>query len=132
LESFFFVSKSIRSSTDISMGCYFSVLQITDLFFQLFKKIIASLIVSFSMTANMHSPSVDRQNSMTTEKNMKYDRQLRLWQEWGQKELENSKICLINASAVGTETLKNIILPGCGYFTIIDDNLITDDDLSNK
>jgi NEDD8-activating enzyme E1 regulatory subunit len=66
------------------------------------------------------------------EKNMKYDRQLRLWQDWGQKDLENSKTCLINATASGTETLKNIILPGCGYFTIIDDHLVTEEDLSNK
>ncbi len=84
------------------------------------------------MTSIAHSMSVDRQSSFASDKNIKYDRQLRLWHEWGQQDLENSKICLINASAVGTETLKNIILPGCGYFTIIDNNIVTEDDLSNK
>ena len=29
-------------------------------------------------------------------------------------------MCLINASAVGTEILKNLVLPGFGSFTIID------------
>jgi len=29
-------------------------------------------------------------------------------------------VCLINASAVGTEILKNLVLPGFGSFTIID------------
>jgi molybdopterin/thiamine biosynthesis adenylyltransferase len=94
--------------------------------------LLVELLLYFKISATMHSPTVDKQNSMTSEKNMKYDRQLRLWQEWGQRDLENSKICLINATAVGTETLKNIILPGSGYFTIIDDSLLTEEDLSNK
>ncbi len=37
---------------------------------------------------------------------------LSLWGEEGQAALENSKICLLNATATGTETLKNLILPG--------------------
>lgn len=46
------------------------------------------------------------------DKQQKYDRQLRLWGDHGQKALENSKICLVNVTAIGTEILKNIILPG--------------------
>ena len=75
--------------------------------------------------------NVEKQ-SFVSDKTIKYDRQLRLWQDWGQKDLENSKICLCNADATGTETLKNVILPGCGYFTIIDDSIVTEEDLSNK
>jgi amyloid beta precursor protein binding protein 1 len=85
------------------------------------------------MSQNLHNDiNVERQCSFVTDKTIKYDRQLRLWQDWGQRDLENSRICLINANATGTETLKNVVLPGCGFFTIIDDCLITDDDLSNK
>ena len=51
----------------------------------------------------------------------KYDRQLRLWGANGQKALSESCIVLINATAVGTETLKNLVLPGIGSFHIIDD-----------
>ena len=36
----------------------------------------------------------------------------RLWGNHGQTSLENSRVCLINASSVGTETLKSMVLPG--------------------
>lgn len=42
----------------------------------------------------------------------KYDRQLRLWGEEGQGALESAKVCLIHATTTGTETLKNLVLPG--------------------
>lgn len=45
----------------------------------------------------------------------KYDRQLRLWGGSGQKALMEANILLVNAGATGTETLKNLVLPGgCG------------------
>ncbi|VEN63468.1 unnamed protein product, partial [Callosobruchus maculatus] len=56
------------------------------------------------------------------DKSKKYDRQLRLWGDHGQKLLENSKVCLINATALGTEILKSLVLPGIGSFTIVDEN----------
>lgn len=42
-----------------------------------------------------------------------------MWGDHGQKLLENSQICLINATALGTEILKGLVLPGIGSFTII-------------
>ena len=42
----------------------------------------------------------------------KYDRQLRLWGSGGQKALMEANILLVNAGATGTETLKNLVLPG--------------------
>lgn len=57
----------------------------------------------------------------------KYDRQLRLWGSNGQKALSECCVVLINASAVGTETLKNLVLPGVGSFHIIDDHLMEGD-----
>lgn len=50
----------------------------------------------------------------------KYDRQLRLWGSGGQKALMEANILLVNAGATGTETLKNLVLPGVGRFTILD------------
>ncbi|KAL2366164.1 hypothetical protein RJZ56_000811 [Blastomyces dermatitidis] len=76
-----------------------------------------------------------------TSKERKYDRQLRLWAASGQKALENSKILLINSDgpldneypavpgAVGVETLKNLVLPGVGGFTIVDPAIVTESDL---
>lgn len=46
------------------------------------------------------------------DRDKKYDRQLRLWGDHGQRCLESSRICLINVTATGTEILKNLVLPG--------------------
>ncbi|EFA84738.1 amyloid beta precursor protein-binding protein 1 [Heterostelium album PN500] len=62
----------------------------------------------------------------------KYDRQLRLWGEEGQARLEKSHICLINGTATGTETLKNLVLPGIGGFTVVDGNKVSASDLGNN
>lgn len=64
--------------------------------------------------------------------NDKYDRQLRLWGANGQRALMESNILLINADAVGTETLKNLVLPGVGNVTILDENAVKLEDLGNN
>ncbi|KAI8822931.1 ThiF family protein [Fimicolochytrium jonesii] len=69
---------------------------------------------------------------MLDSRTQKYDRQLRLWQAHGQAALESSKICLLNATAVGSEILKNLILPAIGSFTVVDDKLVTQTDLGNN
>ena len=53
----------------------------------------------------LHGPS---------DKEKKYDRQLRLWAKSGQEALENAHILLLNSGSgtVGVETLKNLVLPG--------------------
>ncbi|TPX31591.1 hypothetical protein SmJEL517_g05094 [Synchytrium microbalum] len=65
-------------------------------------------------------------------KQQKYDRQLRIWKAHGQAALENAKVCLINATATGTEILKNLILPGIGSFTIVDGKTVTGSDVGNN
>lgn len=57
----------------------------------------------------------------TTNNSNKYDRQLRLWGAAGQKALSETTVVLLRATAAGTETLKNLILPGIGSFLILDD-----------
>ncbi|KAL3765746.1 hypothetical protein ACHAWU_009714 [Discostella pseudostelligera] len=52
----------------------------------------------------------------------KYDRQLRLWGASGQRALGNTTVVLIGSSACGTETLKNLVLPGVALFVVIDDD----------
>ena len=61
----------------------------------------------------------------------RYDRQLRLWGANGQIALENAHILLINSGpgVVGLETLKNLVLPGIGNFTIQDSATVSDADL---
>ncbi|KAL4923923.1 NEDD8-activating enzyme E1 regulatory subunit [Aspergillus undulatus] len=74
-------------------------------------------------------------------KERKYDRQLRLWAASGQQALEESRVLLINSDGpwgnkstgvsgvVGVETLKNLVLPGIGGFTIVDPAVVTEPDL---
>ncbi|KAI1307812.1 hypothetical protein F5Y03DRAFT_117182 [Xylaria venustula] len=66
-----------------------------------------------------------------TEKEKKYDRQLRLWAASGQAALESANILLVNSGAgtVGVETLKNLVLPGIGKFVIADDAVVDEPDL---
>ncbi|KAI4198024.1 MAG: hypothetical protein LQ350_005535 [Teloschistes chrysophthalmus] len=66
-----------------------------------------------------------------TAKEKKYDRQLRLWAASGQQALEEAHILLLNSSpgVVGVETLKNLILPGIGNYTIVDEEDVVEEDL---
>ncbi|KAI3401352.1 hypothetical protein diail_11436 [Diaporthe ilicicola] len=66
-----------------------------------------------------------------SEKEKKYDRQLRLWAASGQAALESANILLFNTGSgtVGVEALKNLVLPGIGSFTIIDDATVQEADL---
>ncbi|KAF2708757.1 hypothetical protein K504DRAFT_381144 [Pleomassaria siparia CBS 279.74] len=66
-----------------------------------------------------------------TAKEKKYDRQLRLWGATGQMALEDSHMLLINSGpgVVGIETLKNLVLPGMGNFTIQDSAIVSEADL---
>ncbi|KAF4633540.1 hypothetical protein G7Y89_g4575 [Cudoniella acicularis] len=70
----------------------------------------------------LHGPS---------DKEKKYDRQLRLWAASGQQALEDAHILLLNSGSgtVGVETLKNLVLPGIGKFTIADDAIVKEADL---
>lgn len=70
--------------------------------------------------------------STKASKEQKYDRQLRLWGDHGQEALENAHVCLINATATGTEILKNLVLPGIGAFTIVDGQTVSGEDVGNN
>ena len=72
-----------------------------------------------------------------TAKEKKYDRQLRLWAANGQRALEESHVLLVisdttaegsGSSVAGVETLKNLVLPSIGNFTIADSAKVTEAD----
>ncbi len=54
----------------------------------------------------------------------KYDRQLRLWGKEGQQRLAEANVLVLGAGPTATETLKNLVLPGLGRFTVVDDALV--------
>ncbi|XP_025914819.1 NEDD8-activating enzyme E1 regulatory subunit isoform X1 [Apteryx rowi] len=62
-----------------------------------------------------------------------------LWGDHGQEALESAHVCVINATATGTEILKNLVLPvffflpkGIGSFTIVDGNRVSGEDVGNN
>lgn len=84
----------------------------------------------------------------------KYDRQLRLWGSHGQRCLAGAHILLVQvsilsflssclklipitmrmhatlqANGAGCETMKNLVLPGIGRFTVADDSIVSEADL---
>lgn len=46
------------------------------------------------------------------DKNVRYDRQLRLWGQQGQDGLQAARIGVLHSSATSAEVLKNLVLPG--------------------
>ena len=71
-------------------------------------------------------------STRSSEHDDKYDRQLRLWGADGQRKLMQSRILLLYASPSGSETLKNLVLPGVGEVCIIDNNLVSSSDCNNN
>ena len=61
----------------------------------------------------------------------KYDRQLRLWGAHGQRKIGTGKCIVLGTSSAGTETLKNLVLPGFGNIMIVDDKRVDARDLGN-
>lgn len=54
----------------------------------------------------------------------KYDRQIRIWGTEGQHKLNTSTVLSLGITASGTETLKNMVLPGIGFIRIVSDAVV--------
>ena len=62
----------------------------------------------------------------------KYDRQIRIWGSDGQAKLNNSSVICLGLSPAGTETLKNLVLPGIGEIVIVTDQKVEKRDLGRN
>lgn len=69
-------------------------------------------------------------NSLTAEEAAVYDRQIRLWGVEAQQRLRKSKVLLVGMSSLGNEVCKNILLAGIKHMTILDDKILTEQDLN--
>eukprot|EP01065_Artemidia_motanka_P025855 TRINITY_DN30801_c0_g1_i1.p1 TRINITY_DN30801_c0_g1~~TRINITY_DN30801_c0_g1_i1.p1 ORF type:complete len:590 (+),score=161.30 TRINITY_DN30801_c0_g1_i1:90-1772(+) len=65
-------------------------------------------------------------------KEERYDRSTRVWGSAGQKALEDTHVCLFSATGAGSETLKNLVLPGIGRITVVDGERVTYADLGRN
>lgn len=63
---------------------------------------------------------------------VRYDRQIRLWGDEGQSCIKHASVCVLSASAVGCEVVKNLVLAGIKSVYIIDSGIVHKPDLGNN
>ena len=63
------------------------------------------------------------------QREVRYDRQLRLWGEHGQSALEKASILVCGVNTTTCELTKNLILPGVGRVILADPDTVTETDL---
>ena len=85
--------------------------------------------VPLSSSSSSTTPSSSVRPDAHTQK---YDRQLRLWASSGQTALETSNVLIIGSNSTSTSSLKNLVLPGIGKFTILDDQVVEEKDLGTN
>ncbi|KAK7524172.1 hypothetical protein IWZ03DRAFT_366525 [Phyllosticta citriasiana] len=58
-----------------------------------------------------------------------YDRQIRLWGVQAQERLRSANVLLISLKALANEVAKNLVLAGIKSLTVVDHEVVTEDDL---
>ena len=84
---------------------------------------------STGSTATRKRPDAGRTAMATDDK---YGRQLRLWGANGQAALMGAHVLLLGAEPTGSETLKNLVLPGLGLVAVVDGGDVTASDLASN
>lgn len=74
----------------------------------------------------------DSSQAITEEEAELYDRQIRLWGIDSQKRLRQARILLVGLSGIGVEVAKNVILAGVKSLTLMDDVVVTNEDVSTN
>ncbi|KAL9587736.1 MAG: hypothetical protein Q9212_000027 [Teloschistes hypoglaucus] len=82
-------------------------------------------------SATLLQPSPQAQ-SISADEIALYDRQIRLWGVHAQERLRSANILLIGMKALANEIAKNLVLAGIGSLTILDDQVITEEDLGSQ
>lgn len=72
------------------------------------------------------------QQTLSTDDIALYDRQIRLWGMKAQEQLRAANVLLIGMKALGNEIAKNLVLAGIGSLTILDHEIVTEDDLCSQ
>ncbi|KIW75926.1 hypothetical protein Z517_10671 [Fonsecaea pedrosoi CBS 271.37] len=61
-----------------------------------------------------------------------YDRQIRLWGMQVQEKIRRANVLLIGMKGLGSEIAKNLVLAGVGVLTILDHEIVTEEDLGTQ
>jgi ubiquitin-like 1-activating enzyme E1 A len=84
-------------------------------------------------TSTMAAPEQPvEQQTLSADDIALYDRQIRLWGIKAQEQLRAANVLLIGMKALGNEIAKNLVLAGIGSLTILDHELVTEDDLCSQ
>lgn len=73
----------------------------------------------------------ENQNTITEEEAELYDRQIRLWGANVQRSLRNTRVLVIGLKGVAGEVCKNLILSGVKSVTMMDDEVVSESDLTS-
>jgi ubiquitin-like 1-activating enzyme E1 A len=68
-------------------------------------------------------------NSITADEIALYDRQIRLWGVQAQEHIRKANVLLVSMKALANEVAKNLVLAGINSLTIVDHELVTEEDL---
>uniref|UniRef100_A0A0D9XSA6 Ubiquitin-like 1-activating enzyme E1A n=1 Tax=Leersia perrieri TaxID=77586 RepID=A0A0D9XSA6_9ORYZ len=69
------------------------------------------------------------EEELTAQETALYDRQIRVWGVDAQKRLSKAHVLVCGINGTTTEFCKNIVLAGVGSLSLMDDHLVTEDDL---
>jgi ubiquitin-like 1-activating enzyme E1 A len=70
------------------------------------------------------------QNNLTDDEKRLYDRSIRLWGLEAQQRIRSASILLVGLSGLNAEVAKNVVLAGVKRVVVLDDELLSDSDLS--
>ncbi|EFA08714.1 SUMO-activating enzyme subunit 1 [Tribolium castaneum] len=72
------------------------------------------------------------EKQLSTDEAEVYDRQIRLWGIEAQEKLRAANVLLIGVRSLGSEIAKNILLSGINSLTILDDGVVSQDDVTRN
>ncbi|RSH90782.1 hypothetical protein EHS25_009957 [Saitozyma podzolica] len=82
------------------------------------------------MSSNDLDASADLRNGQITEDEASlYDRQIRLWGLEAQNRMRSSSVLLLSLRSLAHETIKNLVLAGIGRLIVMDEGVVTEEDL---
>jgi ubiquitin-like 1-activating enzyme E1 A len=85
-----------------------------------------------TMPTSEQAERVAQQQTLSADDIALYDRQIRLWGIKAQEQMRAANVLLIGMKALGNEVAKNLVLAGIGSLTILDHELVTEDDLCSQ
>ncbi|KAM3212516.1 hypothetical protein ACQJBY_065523 [Aegilops geniculata] len=69
---------------------------------------------------------------LTAQETALYDRQIRVWGVDAQKRLSKAHVLVCGVNGTTIEFCKNIVLAGVGSLSLMDDHIVTEDDLNSN